>query len=155
MQDENAPRDAALPLRLAVVLLIACTQVGATQLTSRVQRGLMAPFAITWCHACLQVLCWPAGNVRRTPTTDALNRSDLAIFPLLFLGANYAYVRALALRVASPSCSASSAPRLPLSACCRGCGCASRSREDEGSPSAPRYVASRSSRLLLARAAII
>jgi drug/metabolite transporter (DMT)-like permease len=94
-------RDAALPLRLAVVLLIACTQVGATQLTSRVQRGLMAPFAITWCHACLQVLCWPAGNVRRTPTTDALNKSDLAIFPLLFLGANYAYVRALAL--ASPA----------------------------------------------------
>ena len=100
MQDENAPRDAALPLRLAVVLLIAVTQVGATQLTSRVQRGLSAPFAITWCHACLQILCWPAGNARRTPTTDALNRSDLAIFPLLFLGANYAYVRALAL--ASP-----------------------------------------------------
>ena len=97
----GAPRDAALPLRLAVVLLIACTQVGATQLTSRVQRGLTAPFAITWCHACLQVLCWPAGNVRRTPTTDALNKSDLAIFPLLFLGANYAYVRALAL--ASPA----------------------------------------------------
>ena len=48
------------------------------------------------------MLCWPAGNVRRTPTTDALNRSDLAIFPLLFLGANYAgYVRALAL--ASPA----------------------------------------------------
>ena len=93
MQDESRavpspPRDAALPLRLAVVLLIACTQVGATQLTSRVQRGLTAPFAITWCHACLQVLCWPAGNVRRTATTDALNRSDLAIFPLLFLGAN-------------------------------------------------------------------
>ena len=101
MQDENAPRDAALPLRLAVVLLIACTQVGATQLTSRVQRGLTAPFAITWCHACLQVLCYPAGSIRRTPTTDALNRSDLAIFPLLFLGANYAYVRALAL--ASPA----------------------------------------------------
>ena len=109
MRDENRdatavpspPRDAALPLRLAVVLLIACTQVGATQLTSRVQRGLSAPFAITWCHACLQVLCWPAGNVRRAPTTDALNRSDLAIFPLLFLGANYAYVRALAL--ASPA----------------------------------------------------
>ena len=42
MQDESRaaaavpspPRDAALPLRLAVVLLIACTQVGATQLTS-------------------------------------------------------------------------------------------------------------------------
>ena len=109
MQDENreaaavpgAPRDASLPLRLAVVLLIACTQVGATQLTSRVQRGLSAPFAITWSHACLQVLCWPAGNMRRTPATDALNRSDLAIFPLLFLGANYAYVRALAL--ASPA----------------------------------------------------
>ena len=100
MQDaavSSPPRDAALPLRLAVVLLIACTQVGATQLTSRVQRGLTAPFAITWCHACLQVLCWPAGNVRRTATTDALNRSDLAIFPVLFLGANYAYVRALAL----------------------------------------------------------
>ena len=105
MQDENrdaaAVRDVALPLRLGVVLLIAITQVGATQLTSRVQRGLSAPFAITWCHACLQVLCWPAGNVRRTPTTDALNRSDLAIFPLLFLGANYAYVRALAF--ASPA----------------------------------------------------
>ena len=105
MQDENrdaaAARDAAIPLRLAVVLLIACTQVGATQLTSRVQRGLSAPFAITWSHACLQILCWPAGNVRRTPTTDALNKSDLAIFPLLFLGANYAYVRALSL--ASPA----------------------------------------------------
>ncbi|MAI24512.1 MAG: hypothetical protein CMN75_00640 [Spirochaeta sp.] len=108
MQDANraaaavpSPRDAALPLRLAVVLLIACTQVGATQLTSRVQRGLTAPFAITWAHACLQVLCYPAGSIRRTATTDALNRSDLAIFPLLFLGANYAYVRALAL--ASPA----------------------------------------------------
>ena len=105
MQDENrdaaAVRDAALPLRLGVVLLIAITQVGATQLTSRVQRGLTAPFAITWCHACLQVLCYPAGSIRRSATTDALNRSDLAIFPLLFLGANYAYVRALAL--ASPA----------------------------------------------------
>ena len=49
----------------------------------------------------MQVLCWPAGNIKRTATTDALNRSDLAIFPLLFLGANYAYVRALAL--ASPA----------------------------------------------------
>jgi len=82
-------------------LLIACTQVGATQLTSRVQRGLTAPFAITWCHACLQILCWPAGNIRRTQTTEALNKNDLVIFPLLFLGANYAYVRALAL--ASPA----------------------------------------------------
>ena len=97
----SPPRDAALPLRLAVVLLIACTQVGATQLTSRVQRGLKAPFAITWCHACLQVLCYPAGSIRRRATTDALNKGDLAIFPLLFLGANYAYVRALAL--ASPA----------------------------------------------------
>ena len=53
------------------------------------------------CHACLQILCWPAGNIRRTQTTEALNKSDLVIFPLLFLGANYAYVRALAL--ASPA----------------------------------------------------
>ena len=100
MQEHQAP-DAALALRLGLVLLIACTQVGATQLTSRVQRGLTAPFAITWCHACLQILCWPAGNIRRTQTTEALNKSDLVIFPLLFLGANYAYVRALAL--ASPA----------------------------------------------------
>ena len=101
MQDENAPRD--------VLTTEAGSRPAHCMHSSRrhaaneqsPQRGPTAPFAITWCHACLQVL-WLAGRQREEDAHDGRSQqSDLAIFPLLFLGANYAYVRALAL--ASPA----------------------------------------------------
>ena len=99
MQDDNAPRDAALPLRLAVVAF-AVTQVGATQLTNRAQRGLTYRSRSRGAtHACKCSAGRPAtlgGRRRRTLLTEATSRSAVAVSRC-----ELCHVRALAL--ASPA----------------------------------------------------
>jgi len=81
--------------RLGVVCCITVAQVAATQMTARVQRHLDAPFSIMWMHAALMVLCLPVGwYLRRGAPTVAPPR-DIAAFLGLYVGANYAFVRAL------------------------------------------------------------
>ena len=115
---------APLGLRLGVVVCIAVTMVVATQLTSRVQHGLDAPFCIMWAHAALMVLCLPGAALARRlrqrggggddddaaaaaaagggggggdpGSARAPRVNDVAVFLGLFVGANYSYVRALA-----------------------------------------------------------
>ena len=110
MNDDHVMRmssspPAPLSLRLGVVLLIAVAMVGATQLTSRAQTRLAAPFCIMWAHAAMMVVCLPAaaalrrfgGPAARAAARAPAARGDVAAFLALFVGANYAYVRALSL----------------------------------------------------------
>ena len=72
---------APLSLRLGVVLLIAVAMVGATQLTSRAQTRLDAPFCIMWAHAAMMVVCLPAAAALRRvggPAARAAARAPAA-----------------------------------------------------------------------------
>ena len=80
MNDDHVMRmssspPAPLSLRLGVVLLIAVAMVGATQLTSRAQTRLDAPFCIMWAHAAMMVVCLPAAAALppRRPTQTAIS----------------------------------------------------------------------------------
>lgn len=99
--DAAAPKDEAPSfvkrwLPLAVVVLIAATQVSASQLTRTVQQGFSAPFFVMWVHTSLMTSCLPVARFFAPRGVRVTAKAvDIAFFLVLWVVANYCFTYAL------------------------------------------------------------